>query len=87
MAFECEHIATAIRILNPREVQIARLVGQGKCRKEVGPEIGMSHGSVNAYLSRIYCKLSIGVADGVGSPNLVLALWAREHLSPKAESA
>ena len=60
--------------LTPREVDIIRLVAEGKTNKIIAFELHLSEGTVKVYLSRVYAKLDIKT----GNNKVGLALWAKE---------
>lgn len=45
--------------LTPRELDVLRLVGQGRVSKEIGPELGISHRTVDVHRSHIMEKLGL----------------------------
>lgn len=45
--------------LTPRELQIARLIGDGSCNKEIADRLKISESTVKAHLTAIYRKLKI----------------------------
>jgi len=49
-----------LHILSQREVEVARLYGQGKSYKEIGLLLNISPATVRNFLGRIYTKLDIG---------------------------
>jgi DNA-binding CsgD family transcriptional regulator len=49
-----------MRLLSPRELEIAALVADGMANKEIGLTLGISHWTVSAHLRRIFIKLEIG---------------------------
>jgi DNA-binding NarL/FixJ family response regulator len=48
-----------LKHLTPRELQIARLVGQGACNKEISSKLDISERTVKAHLTAIFQKLQI----------------------------
>jgi DNA-binding NarL/FixJ family response regulator len=46
--------------LTPREHDVIRLVGRGRCNKEIAKELGVSVTTVRTHLNRIYGKLAPG---------------------------
>jgi len=48
-----------LKYLTPREHQIARLVGQGACNKEISNQLDISERTVKAHLTAIFQKLQI----------------------------
>ena len=61
--------------LSPRELQVLRLVAEGRANKQIARELGISERTVKAHLGRVFRQ--IGVADRTSA-----ALWARDHLDP-----
>jgi DNA-binding NarL/FixJ family response regulator len=59
--------------LSPREIEVLRLVAEGRANKQIGRELGISERTVKAHLGRVFRQL--GVADRTSA-----ALWARDHL-------
>jgi DNA-binding NarL/FixJ family response regulator len=59
--------------LSPREIQVLRLVAEGRANKQIARELGISERTVKAHLGRVFRQL--GVADRTSA-----ALWARDHL-------
>jgi DNA-binding CsgD family transcriptional regulator/tetratricopeptide (TPR) repeat protein len=47
-------------LLTPRELEIARLVGERKSNKKIGKELGISPRTVGTHLSNIFKKLGVG---------------------------
>lgn len=47
--------------LTPRELDVLRLIVEGRCNKEIGSALDVSDGNVRFYVSRVLAKL--GVAD------------------------
>ncbi len=45
--------------ISPRERQIARRVARGLSNKEIASELGISHGTVGTYMTRIFQKLNV----------------------------
>ena len=64
--------ADAIRLLSPREQDVARLVAQGKTNKEIGAALNLSDITVRNYLSNVLGKLSL-------SNRVELAAYAAQH--------
>lgn len=56
------------RPLSPREMQVARLIAQGKVNKEIAIEMGVTVGSVKTRVSTILDKLIL-------SNRTEIALW------------
>jgi DNA-binding NarL/FixJ family response regulator len=59
--------------LSPRELEVLRLVTEGRANKQIGRALGITERTVKAHLSRVFRQ--IGVADRTSA-----ALWARDHL-------
>ena len=49
-----------LHVLSQREIEVARLYGQGKSYKEIGLLLNISPATVRNFLARIYTKLDIG---------------------------
>lgn len=47
--------------ISPREIEVLRLIAQGKANKEIGAKLGISEGTVKNHLTNIFTKL--GAAD------------------------
>jgi DNA-binding CsgD family transcriptional regulator len=47
-------------ILTRRELQVALLIGDGKCDKEIARHLGISGYTVREHIRRIFAKLNIG---------------------------
>jgi DNA-binding CsgD family transcriptional regulator len=47
-------------ILTKRELQVAWLIGEGKCDKEIARHLGISGYTVREHIRRIFAKLNIG---------------------------
>lgn len=62
----------AAQALTARELDIARLVGQGLRNRAIAEALSITEGTVKIHLHRIFEKLAL-------SGRLELALWAREH--------
>lgn len=48
-----------LKLLTPRETQIARLVSQGLSNKEIGTELWISHNTVKKSLKQMFRKLNV----------------------------
>lgn len=59
--------------LSPRELEVLRLVAEGRANKQIARALGISERTVKAHLGRVFRQL--GVADRTSA-----ALWARDHL-------
>lgn len=57
----------------PREEQIAGLVFRGLRGKEIAYELGITHGTVKVYLSKMYGKFHLNGRIGL------MNLWASRH--------
>jgi DNA-binding NarL/FixJ family response regulator len=60
-------------LLSKREVEVLRLIGQGKNNQEIAQTLYLTEGTVRNYVTRIISQL--GVRDRVQA-----ALWAKQHL-------
>ena len=58
--------------LTPREIDVVRLVAQGRRNKEIARDLGISEGTVKMHLHNLYEKLSV-------SSRTELAILARER--------
>lgn len=63
--------------LTEREREIAVLVAQGLCNKEIGRALGISHQTVKNHLTAIYDKWKIN-----GRTQLVIVVFALEWVRP-----
>ena len=43
--------------ISPREIEVLRLIAQGKANKEIGVKLGISEGTVKNHLTNIFTKL------------------------------
>ena len=43
--------------ISPREIEVLRLIAQGKANKEIGAKLGISEGTVKNHLTHIFTKL------------------------------
>lgn len=59
--------------LSPRELEVLRLVAEGRANKQIARQLGISERTVKAHLGRVFRQL--GVADRTSA-----ALWARDNL-------
>jgi DNA-binding NarL/FixJ family response regulator len=66
-------------MLTPRERDIARLVSNGACNKNIARELNISERTVKAHLTTIFQKL--GIAD-----RLHLALYVSGNAEARQES-
>ena len=62
-----------VEILHPREIEILRLIGQGKNNTEISDVLFLSSGTVRNYITQIFKKLDL-------RDRVVAALWAKENL-------
>ncbi|MBW4550304.1 MAG: response regulator transcription factor [Aphanocapsa sp. GSE-SYN-MK-11-07L] len=60
-------------LISQRELEVLRLLGQGKNNQEIAQELYLGKGTVKNYISQILSKLNL--RDRVKA-----ALWAQEHL-------
>lgn len=51
---------SAAEIMTRRELQIAMLIAEGKCDKEIARQLGISGYTVREHIRRIFAKLNIG---------------------------
>jgi DNA-binding NarL/FixJ family response regulator len=58
--------------LSPRDLQLARLVTEGRLNKEISFALGITEGTVKVYMSNLYAKLGV-------SNRAELAAWAVRH--------
>jgi DNA-binding NarL/FixJ family response regulator len=74
LAFQARHLATARTpaTISSRELDVVRLVAQGRSNEEIAAHLGLSRKTVEAYLSSIYER--IGFAS-----RTELALWAERE--------
>lgn len=56
-----------------RELDVLRLLGQGKSNQEIAQALHLAHGTVKNYISRILSELEV-------SDRTLAALWAQQHL-------
>lgn len=59
--------------LSPREIEVLRLVGQGKNNREIAKELHLSIGTVKNYITQILSKLKM-------RDRIAAVLWAKENL-------
>jgi len=62
------------RLLSARELEVLKLLSQGKSNREIGRSLGIAEGTVKNHLTRILVQ--IGARD-----RLQALLWAKENLS------
>jgi DNA-binding CsgD family transcriptional regulator len=55
----------AVDILTCRELQVASLIAEGKCDKEIARQLGISGYTVREHIRRIFAKLNIGRRSAV----------------------
>ena len=67
LVFDAEHAPVFVdagtsvaEILTRRELQVALLIGDGKCDKEIARQLGISGYTVREHIRRIFAKLHIG---------------------------
>ena len=58
---------SAAEILTHRQLQIALLIGDGKCDKEIARQLGISGYTVREHIRRIFAKLNIGRRSAIVS--------------------
>ena len=58
---------SAADILTRRELQIAMLIADGKCDKEIASKLGISGYTVREHIRRIFAKLKIGRRSAIVS--------------------
>ena len=56
-----------------REMDVLRLLGQGKTNQEIAQMLHLAHGTVKNYISRILSELDVG-------DRTLAALWAKQNL-------
>lgn len=59
--------------LSPRELEVLRLIGQGKNNREISSTLYLSIGTVKNYITQILSKLEL-------RDRIAAALWAKENL-------
>ncbi len=59
--------STATDILTKRELQIALLIAEGKCDKEIARKLGISCYTVREHVRRTFAKLNISRRSAIGS--------------------
>jgi DNA-binding NarL/FixJ family response regulator len=67
-----ETSAARVRVLTPREIEIARLVAQGKRNREIARELALAVSTVETHLKHIFAKLHLRSRTD-------LARWALEN--------
>ncbi|MES2057893.1 MAG: LuxR C-terminal-related transcriptional regulator [Pseudomonadota bacterium] len=60
-------LAAVADYLTRRELQIAMLIADGKCDKEIARQLGISSYTVREHLRRIFAKLKVGKRSAVVS--------------------
>lgn len=60
--------------LSERELEVLRLLGQGKTNREIAKTLHITEGTVRNYISRILSELGVG-------DRTQAALWAQQHLN------
>jgi len=63
-----------LEMLSPRELEVLRLVGQGKNNREISATLHLSIGTIKNYITQILNKLEM-------RDRIAAALWAKENLS------
>lgn len=63
-----------LEMLSPRELEVLRLVGQGKNNREISATLHLSIGTSKNYITQILNKLEM-------RDRIAAALWAKENLS------
>ena len=63
-----------IDTLSPRELEVLRLVGQGKNNREISSNLHLSVGTVKNYITQILSKLEM-------RDRIAAAIWARDNLN------
>ena len=63
--------------LSERELDVLKLLGQGKTNREIAKTLHITEGTVRNYISRILSELDV-------SDRTQAALWARENLDPRS---
>jgi DNA-binding NarL/FixJ family response regulator len=53
--------------LSRREVEVARLVAEGKTNREIAAELFLSNRTVESHLSRVFAKLGVSSRAAVGA--------------------
>lgn len=73
-------LSDPIERLSPRELEIATLIANGCCDKEVGRRLGISCHTVGAHIARCFAELDLHKRT-----ELATCIARRMHLSPRAE--
>ncbi len=60
-----EKQSSALRLLTPRELEVAKLVADGKSNKEICEQLFLSEGTVKNYVTRILEKLELNSRTGL----------------------
>ncbi|MEL6385223.1 MAG: response regulator transcription factor [Cyanobacteria bacterium J06626_18] len=60
-------------VLNPRELEILRLLGQGHSNREIAAALHLTEGTVKNHMTNIFCQLEV-------RDRTQAALWAYENL-------
>ena len=58
---------------NPRELDILKLLGQGKSNREIAAALNLTEGTIKNHLTNIFCQLDV-------RDRTQAALWAHQHL-------
>lgn len=61
---------------NERELEILRLLGQGKRNREIAEALSLTEGTIKNHLTNIFCQLDV-------RDRTQAALWAHQHLLSK----
>ncbi|MBD1868070.1 response regulator transcription factor [Leptolyngbya sp. FACHB-671] len=70
--------ATPVNLtLSDRELDVLKLLGQGKTNREIAKTLHITEGTVRNYISRILSELNV-------SDRTQAALWASENLDPRS---
>jgi DNA-binding NarL/FixJ family response regulator len=62
-----------LNLLSKREIEVLKVVGQGKNNQEIAQDLYLSEGTVKNYVTQILNKL-------VMRDRVQAALWAQQHL-------
>jgi DNA-binding NarL/FixJ family response regulator len=69
---DCHHLAPHSPRLNRGEARVLLALADGLSNKAIGFRVGLSTGTVKAYLSRLYSVLEV-------ANRLQCGYWARDH--------
>jgi len=56
---DVESLNDLLKLLTPRERQVALLAARGQTNRQIGAELGLSINTVSNHLKRIYAKLEV----------------------------